>query len=594
MNLTFQKQQAWALFNEGKPDEAKAVCEDLRRRNAMDAEAFYLLGSCYGILEEYAEAVTAFQDSLKMQPATPESHFALGGALLKLGRLDEAVEQFRSVLVLAPKMVEAHCALAEALCTLGLTVDAQEHCETARRLRPDLGAPYIGLGMVSASRDGNRKEALAYFEEAVKREPENPNFQCHLGMALSEARVNEEMNTFYQKAHACFQEALRVAPGYPDALAGSAHLFSLEGKYDQALEQIEVLRGRGVLSATAAIAFTNVCKQFGRCDEAAEYAITVLEKRKLAKRTFGALSMHLARTLDQLERYDEAWPHFVAGNTATAQFYDAAGFRLRVEKTMKVFSQAGLFSLPRSDVTSQRPVFIVGMPRSGTSLVEQIMAAHPRIYGGGELTFLSDIMVNLPARIGSKNKWPDCASELTRDNLNDMAHWYLERLDGISKTADRVTDKMPHNFSELGLLQLVFPGARVIHCKRDPKDTCLSIYFQNFLLGHEYAKNLYHIGTHYHQYQQLMEHWKHYLTIPVLEVQYEELVRDPEPVVRRMLEHCELEWHEGCLEFHKSKRLVNTASYDQVRQPLYSRSVERWRHYERYLGDLEKGLERGF
>ena len=295
-----------------------------------------------------------------------------------------------------------------------------------------------------------------------------------------------------------------------------------------------------------------------------------------------------------MERFDEAWPHFVAGNNATAQLYDTVNFRLRVEKTMEVFSQAGLFSLPRSDVNSQRPVFIVGMPRSGTSLVEQILAEHPRICGGGELTFLSDIMMNLPASIGSKKGWPFCATELTKDDLNRMAHRYLERLEGISETADRVTDKMPHNFTELGLLQLLFPDARVIHCKRDPKDTCLSIYFMNFLIGHEYSRDLFHIGTHYYQYQRLMEHWKHYLTIPILDIQNEDLVNDPEPLVRQMLEHCDLEWHQGCLDFHKSKRLVHTASYDQVRQPLYSRSIGRWRNYEKYLGELEKGLGRGF
>jgi hypothetical protein len=234
------------------------------------------------------------------------------------------------------------------------------------------------------------------------------------------------------------------------------------------------------------------------------------------------------------------------------------------------------------------------MPRSGTSLVEQILAAHPRVSGGGELTCISDIIKNLPHEVGQKKGWPDCAHNIRQNDVNRLARRYLDQLDAVSKTAEHVTDKMPHNFFELGLIQLLFPAAQVIHCKRDSMDTCLSIYFQNFLGGHDYAKNLYHIGTHYHQYQRLMEHWRHYLSIPVLDVQYEDLVRDPEPVVRRMLEHCKLEWYEGCLEFHKVKRLVSTASYDQVRQPIYTRSIGRWRHYERHLDELKNGLERGF
>ena len=184
--------------------------------------------------------------------------------------------------------------------------------------------------------------------------------------------------------------------------------------------------------------------------------------------------------------------------------------------------------------------------------------------------------------------------DLTQDDLNRLAGSYLDQLNGISTSAERVSDKMPHNFFELGLIQMLFPEAQIIHCNRDPMDTCLSIYFQNFQDGHEYARNLYNIGSHYHQYLHLMEHWRRTLSMPFMDVQYEELVHDPEPVVRQMLKHCNLEWYDGCLEFHKVKRMVRTASYDQVRQPMYTRSVNRWSHYEKHLDELKAGLERGF
>lgn len=594
MSLIIQKQQAWALFNEGSWDEARLLCLEIQAVDSGDAETHYLLGSCYGMLGAYEKAVAEFQECLAIQPAKLETLYSLGGAYYRLGRYEEAADQFRSMLVDEPSSYDAHCGLADSLCALGMTLDAKEHYDAARNIRPDSGAPYAGLGMTLVQRSSSFAQATALFERAVECEPNNPVFRCHLGFALSETRPNEDMGAYYRRAHDAYNEALRIAPEFPEAIAGIARLHHLEGKHDLAMEKVDYLRRRGVDNSSAAIVFATVCKHFGSCQEAAEYANQVLDTQTLPKRSFSALSMHLARLLDQMGQYEAAWPHFVAGNDAVAEPYDTVNFRLRVEKTMEVFSPAGMFALPRSDCDTKRPVFIVGMPRSGTSLVEQILSGHPQVCGGGELTFLSDILMSLPASIGSGKGWPFCASELTKDDLNRMAHRYLERLDAVADGADYVTDKMPHNFLELGLIQLLFPGARVIHCKREPKDTCLSIYFMNFLLGHEYSRDLFHIGTHYHQYLRLMDHWKRFLAIPVLDVQYEDLVTNPEPVVRSMLEHCDLEWNESCMDFHKSKRLVNTASYDQVRQPLYSRSIGRWRNYEQYLDDLEEGLERGF
>ena len=262
---------------------------------------------------------------------------------------------------------------------------------------------------------------------------------------------------------------------------------------------------------------------------------------------------------------------------------------------INVFSHANRLSFPRSTVDSKRPIFIVGMPCSGTSLVEQILSAHPDVCGGGELTYMSDLRSKIMREAGISTNWPGCCiHDLKQEDLNRLAGIYLEQLKAISKSSERVTDKMPHNFFELGLIQMLFPESQIIHCNRDPMDTCLSIYFQNFLEGHDYSRNLYHIGTHYHQYLKLMAHWRHTLSMPFLDIQYEELVRDPEPVVRLMLKHCNLEWFDGCMKFHKVKRLVNTASYDQVRQPMYTRSVNRWKNYDKYLDKLKAGLERGY
>ena len=234
------------------------------------------------------------------------------------------------------------------------------------------------------------------------------------------------------------------------------------------------------------------------------------------------------------------------------------------------------------------------MPRSGTSLVEQILAAHPDVTACGELPILNDMIKEIPAILKSEKNWPYCISDMTQDQVNFLSEEYIRRLPDKKQQTTFITDKMPHNFFVLGLIQLLFPKAKVIHCRRQPLDTCLSIYFANFHLGHEYSGNLFNTGAHYFQYLRLMEHWRSYLSIELLEMDYELLVNDPELQVRKLLEYCGLSWDENCLHFNKLDRKVKTASFDQVRQPIYTKSIDRWKNYEKYLDNLKSGLERGY
>ena len=250
--------------------------------------------------------------------------------------------------------------------------------------------------------------------------------------------------------------------------------------------------------------------------------------------------------------------------------------------------------MPRSANRSKLPVFIVGMPRSGTSLVEQILASHPQVCGAGELEDAHGMTVTLATMLGGKIAYPACLTSAKRRHLDELAQRYLAKLSKFSRTAMRVTDKMPHNFMALGLIELLFPGAHIIHCKRDPVDTCLSIYGLEFNTNHPYADNLEHLGAYYLEYLRLMEHWKTVLSVPILEVQYEELVADQEGVSRQMVEFCGLPWDVRCLNFHQAERVVTTHSYDQVRRPIYKQSVARWKNYESHLAPLIAALSQGF
>jgi len=239
---------------------------------------------------------------------------------------------------------------------------------------------------------------------------------------------------------------------------------------------------------------------------------------------------------------------------------------------------------------SRLPVFIVGMPRSGTTLVEQILASHPLVYGAGELEAISEIYLGMQRRFGMARPYPYCMAEITRKQLDAMAQAHLDRLGGMSRGMARVTDKMPHNFLSLGLIDLLFPGARVIHCKRDPLDNCVAIFTQYFNEAHAYATNLADLGYYYRLYERLMHHWAETVEIPVLDLHYEELVAEPERHIRELIAFCDLSWDERCLRFHETKREVGTFSYDQVRRPIYKTSAGRWRNYAPYLDPLFESL----
>jgi hypothetical protein len=255
-----------------------------------------------------------------------------------------------------------------------------------------------------------------------------------------------------------------------------------------------------------------------------------------------------------------------------------------------VFDKAFFDEHRPSGIADDTPIFVVGMPRSGTTLVESILAGHPQVHGAGELDDMLLLRQDLAKAHGAGKVYPDFLQTISIEILDQFATKHLARLESLSREAARVTDKMPQNFVQLGLIDLLFPGARVIHCMRNPLDTCLSIYFQPFMQHHDYATELRNIGLYYREYLRLMDHWRSVLRIPMLDLRYEDLVENSEEQVRRLLDFCELPWDERCLRHHESGRVARTFSYNQVRKPIYKTSVARWKRYERHLGPLIEAL----
>ena len=293
---------------------------------------------------------------------------------------------------------------------------------------------------------------------------------------------------------------------------------------------------------------------------------------------------------DSAREYDLAFTHYQQANAAKRWQFDAEQHRADTDNFIALHSPEFMAGLPRASIRSARPIFVVGMMRSGTTLTEQILASHPAVFGAGELPDIVEMANSLPATLNTDIPYPQCMALLTQAKLDELAQRYLERLAEFSADASRVVDKAPVNFRHLGLIELMFPDAHVIHCLRDPRDSCLSMYFTDFVHSHEYSSDLANLGSFYRDYRRVTRHWRNISKIPLLEVQYEELVAEPEATIRRIVAFCGLEWDDRCLNFHKSKRYINTPSYDQVRQPIYKKSAGRWKNYARHLEPLIEAL----
>jgi len=382
------------------------------------------------------------------------------------------------------------------------------------------------------------------------------------------------------------------------------------GKHDEAYALIRQLIDTDQLTAISLMAYANLCHKFDACEEARALIDRFLELPGTTLPDKQNLNFAVGRMLDKSKRYDEAFSYYKHANddqhmtfnslpavsfseimTDEMPSFDGAQETEYVDTVIKSFSRETMQQLPRSSVESSRPVFIVGMPRSGTSLTEQILAAHPQVLGAGELGFIGKIFSTIwKLQAAEGTGLIRKLHELGENGLSQHAHSYLEALAGMDQRAFFVTDKMPQNFQYLGLITLLFPRAHIIHCRRNPMDNALSIYFQQFSGFHRYATDLEDIGIYYRAYDRLMKHWESVIDIPIHTVHYEDMVENQKATSRAMLDYCGIDWDDAVMEFYRSPRAVTTASYDQVRQPLYKTSRERWRNYEAHLERLKQIL----
>ena len=427
-------------------------------------------------------------------------------------------------------------------------------------------------------------EAAAFVRRCLAVRPRDASFNYRLGRVFAAQGK-------YDEAIVQFDKAERLMPGAVEAIAAKADVFERRGDRAGALAILQPMIDAGSTDEGIAVIRVRILESEGRLQEAVDLANGLLCRPPGDMQCRRLLLRQIGRVHDRLGNYREAFEAFSRAGADASIVFDPDEYAARIDDLIATFSRDNLRRLPRASNTSEIPVFIACMPRSGSTLVEQIIHAHPQAFGAGELNHISALVTNLAQRIESFQPYPSCLADFSKAKLDKEATAYLSVLKRLAPTALRVTNKDVTNYLHLGVIALLFPKARIVHICRDRLDNgfaCFMAALSSQMFP--WVANLEHIGHAWRQYERLMDHWRTVLDLPILEVSYEDLVDDTEVQIRRIIDFCGLEWNDRCLRYWEVDRNVMTLSYDQVRRPIFKTAVKRYERYKEFLGPLNSSL----
>jgi tetratricopeptide (TPR) repeat protein len=558
--------------------------EEVRRvleREPHHHRAWFAYGDALVDLGQFTDAATAFERARLTDPH--RVRIAEATAALTAGERRKSEDIFREILRADPSHIAALCGLAahslatdvpedaerllrhalvqsahtplawrglgEALVALGRLAEADAAARHAMQIEPDNPYTWITVATV-ATRLMHLEQALEAYERAARLLPEELRLRTSLG------HVHKTLGS-RAKSEAAYKEALALDPGFAEAW------WSLADLKTYVFDDAEVV--------------------------AMERALT--NGKRLRPET-AQLHFALGRALEQRREYRDAFAHYARGNALRRLDapFDIARFEARCARIRAFFDLRFFAERAGSGDSSRAPIFIVGLPRSGSTLIEQILASHSQVEGTMELPNILMITRELDALAPDRDGYPETLRHVPVTQLSALGSRYVAQTAPLRHGHERFTDKLPNNFSHIGLIHAVLPQATVIDARRHPMDACFGTFKQYFAIGQTFSYDLEDLGRYYGCYLSLMDHWDAVLPGKVLHFQYEELVRNPEPSIRQLLEHCGLPFEPACLSFHETRRSVRTASAEQVRQPLYTSGVGHWRHFEKELEPLRQAL----
>lgn len=603
----------FAHHRAGRLQRAESLYRKALQRNPDDANALHLLGVVAYQNGEAGTALSLIERALPELPKVADAHLNYGNALRAVGRLAEAIASYRRALALDPDYGMGHNNLAAALNEQEEFAAGLASAERAIAFIPEYFGAYVNraVALMGLARFG---EAEATLRRALALEPDQVRTRCDLGWALARLGRQDEAITCLEQAAALYPDdatplfglgatlclrmdlvgseaalrrALALAPDYAAAWHELGTVLRSSGRFEEALacfqRALELDQDWPEVYRSLAVTGWGEPKEvhLSRLEAVLDNSERAISERISAGFALGTL-------LDEAGRYDEAFACFADANALYrrqraegGERFEISALQCEVDDLIELSTPAFFSAVASWGNPAETPVFIVGMPRSGTTLVEQIAASHSRVFGAGELRGLASICNTLSVHNGGLLPigWEPSL-------VRQLADRHLAHLQALGNGADRVIDKMPDNIFLLWLVAALFPKARVILCRRDVRDVCLSCYFQHFTEGHLYAYDLSDCAARAMQVDRLAAHWLQVLPLDILIVNYEALLAEPERESRRLIEFLGLDWEPACLEFHRTQRPVLTASAWQIRQPLYRHSAGRWQRYARNIGPM--------
>jgi tetratricopeptide (TPR) repeat protein len=509
------------------------------------------IGNALQIQGENEKALSWLDKAISQDPGNAVAHNNFGNALWSLGKDREAVAAYKRALELNSNLADTHRNLGGIFIELEELDDAIDSFNQALRINPKDIKSYQGLGR-ARNAQGNLDQAVSAYQKAIAIDPANAEYYRELGRAFGDHGEIE-------KAISAHRKAVEINPKYAKAY--------------QALSKN---------------------KKFTEYDDDMKAMESLFSTKRISDKDSIHLAFGLGKAYEDLGNFDKSMEFVIKATRLKRNLYDysISESRQQFDRIKEVFSPDFFSSHLDIGDPDGTPIFILGMPRSGTSLVEQILASHPDVFGAGELNDLQRVFESIRRPVGRlrSDTFPEGLIELDAGTFADLGKQYIARIRRYSSNANFITDKMPHNFLRIGFIRAILPNARIIHCVRDPMDNCFSLFKTDLLKGHKYSYDMSELGQYYKMYLELMDYWKDSMPGFIYDQSYEELVSCQKEQVSQLLQHCGLPWDDSCLDFHKTRRKVNTASNAQVSRPIYQDSVKLWTRYEKYLEPLRAAI----
>ncbi len=563
---------------------AKKTFLDIYKRNNKDIDAIMNLGVSYAELNDYLKANSYFKSANNLLPNNAMILTSLGRSSLMLGDFAEATNSLNNAFQIDRNNMQVKHLLVNAYISSGDSINAVNVLTSILKLDPtdydstvQLGDQYFELSQFDKAKN--------QYHKAINISEDKAMAYTHMANILAQEGEPNKAEEFLNKS-------LSIDSQDKQAITTQAMIARYKGEYEKAYEILSRQVNDGDISLPLLVHFSAIATATNNIQEAIDLIENNMDKLSLGNIQKRQLYFSLGKLYDKKSNYDRAFKNYHTANRLKSTSFNTEVFEQEVDSIIKVFTKEVVQAYAGVNNPSSKPIFIVGMPRSGSTLIEQILSSYDKIDSAGEIDHIDHIYTRITGTnsllaytgiLHAANA--KVASECTNNYIRD-----IEELIG-NMTATKIIDKGLMNFLHLGLIQLLFPNAKVIHCVRNPIDTCLSCYFQDFLGSHQYSFDLVHLGSYYNTYKKLMQHWKEVLTIPVYNICYEDMVADPEKNSKNLVQFLEIEWDEKCLNFYESQRFVVTSSSEQVRKPIHSNSVYRYKNYEEHIQPLIEMLD---